>query len=172
MHKTTTKPQNPPCPECKAKQTVKKGRRQNRLRTLQLYQCVECLHRFTGEAGKHKTIRQSVGWFDPRESIATTPSRWLVSTSTNPLGRTACASVFRMARSSCYGVDSQVPSFRSVSPPGCQMARTAARSGARRLDCQTGESVLCFVDWGNLFFSGNLFSFFKSAEIRKWVSVN
>ena len=48
-------PKNPPCPRCHAKDTVKKGKRRNRLRTLPIFQCIECLHRFTGEAGKYKT---------------------------------------------------------------------------------------------------------------------
>jgi ribosomal protein L37AE/L43A len=52
---TATTPQNPVCPDCGCKRTVKKGKRRNRLQTLQVYQCVECRHRFTGEAGKNKT---------------------------------------------------------------------------------------------------------------------
>jgi len=77
MHTTTTKLQNPPCPECKAKQTAKKGRRRNRLRTLQLYRCVECLHRFTGEAGKHKTyplktILEAISIFNLGHSLTDT----------------------------------------------------------------------------------------------------
>jgi len=46
---------NAPCPACRCKSTVKKGKRRNRMRTLQILQCSECLHRFTGAAGKHKT---------------------------------------------------------------------------------------------------------------------
>ncbi len=47
---------NPACPTCGSKRTVKKGKRHNRMRTLQVYECVECLHRFTsGDAGKNKT---------------------------------------------------------------------------------------------------------------------
>ena len=45
---------NPSCPSCGCKNTVKKGKRRNRLRTLQIYSCGECLHRFTGAAGKNK----------------------------------------------------------------------------------------------------------------------
>ena len=77
MQTTTTKPQNPPCPECNAKDTVKKGRRRNRLRTLQLYKCVECFHRFTGEAGKHKTyplktILEAISIFNLGHSLTDT----------------------------------------------------------------------------------------------------
>ncbi|MFI5093756.1 MAG: PD-(D/E)XK nuclease family protein [Candidatus Acidiferrales bacterium] len=47
---------NPVCPKCQCKHTVKKGKRRNRLQTLQVYECSECLHRFTaGDAGKNKT---------------------------------------------------------------------------------------------------------------------
>lgn len=46
---------NPACPLCRCKDTVKKGKRRNRLRTLQVFKCPECLHRFTGEAGKNRT---------------------------------------------------------------------------------------------------------------------
>jgi len=46
---------NPACPTCACKNTVRKGKRRNRLQTLQVYQCAECRHRFTGEAGKNKT---------------------------------------------------------------------------------------------------------------------
>ena len=47
--------QNPLCPECGCKTTVKKGKRRNRLQTLQVFRCTECLHRFTGSPGKNKT---------------------------------------------------------------------------------------------------------------------
>lgn len=47
--------QNPACPTCACKLTVKKGVRRNRLQTLQVFRCTECLHRFTGAAGKSKT---------------------------------------------------------------------------------------------------------------------
>src|ERR1700687_638288 len=47
--------ENPHCPQCQAKNTVRKGKRRNRMRTLQIFQCAECLFRFTGEAGKSKT---------------------------------------------------------------------------------------------------------------------
>jgi len=46
---------NPICPQCGCKSTVKKGKRRNRLQVHQVFQCTECLHRFTGEPGKNKT---------------------------------------------------------------------------------------------------------------------
>jgi len=46
---------NPRCPKCHCSSTTKRGKRRNRLRTLQIYQCSECLHRFTEEAGKNRT---------------------------------------------------------------------------------------------------------------------
>jgi transposase-like protein len=45
----------PPCPRCSSKFTIKKGRRQNRFRILQVFQCRECLYKFTAAAGKNKT---------------------------------------------------------------------------------------------------------------------
>jgi transposase-like protein len=45
----------PACPACACKNTVKKGKRRNRLQTLQVFRCSECLHRFTGSPGKNKT---------------------------------------------------------------------------------------------------------------------
>src|SRR5712692_6781396 len=55
MAPTSSLQENPHCPQCKSKYTVRKGKRRNRLRTLQIFQCVECLLRFTGDAGKSKT---------------------------------------------------------------------------------------------------------------------
>src|SRR5712692_11701426 len=55
MAPTSSLQENPHCPQCKSKYTVRKGKRRNRLRTLQIFQCVECLIRFTAEAGKSKT---------------------------------------------------------------------------------------------------------------------
>ncbi|MDA2927841.1 hypothetical protein MYX78_11545, partial [Acidobacteria bacterium AH-259-G07] len=77
MSRAITQHENPPCPECHSKDTVKKGRRRNRLRTLQLYQCVECLHRLTGEAGKHKTyplktILEAISIFNLGHSLTDT----------------------------------------------------------------------------------------------------
>ena len=51
---------NPPCPECHSNSTIKKGRRLNRFRNLQLYQCRECLHKFSAGAGKNKTYTPRV----------------------------------------------------------------------------------------------------------------
>src|SRR2546425_1212489 len=45
---------NPPCPKCHCKSTTKRGKRRNRLRTLQLFQCTECLHRFTEHPEKNR----------------------------------------------------------------------------------------------------------------------
>ncbi len=47
--------QNLVCPKCQSMFTVKKGKRRNRLQILQLYQCTGCDHKFTSQAGKHKT---------------------------------------------------------------------------------------------------------------------
>lgn len=46
--------ENPACSQCGYKNTTKKGKRRNRIRTLQIYSCGECLHRFTADAGKNK----------------------------------------------------------------------------------------------------------------------
>ncbi len=54
MSSTQTR-QNPSCPTCACKLTVKKGVRRNRLQTLQVFRCTECLRRFTGASGKNKT---------------------------------------------------------------------------------------------------------------------
>ena len=48
---------NPSCPKCHCKSITRRGKRRNRLRTLQLFQCTECLHRFTGEPGKSRTYQ-------------------------------------------------------------------------------------------------------------------
>src|SRR6266849_1045791 len=55
MPTATLQAANPTCPQCLSKYTVRKGKRRNRLRTLQIFQCGECLARFTGAAGKSKT---------------------------------------------------------------------------------------------------------------------
>ena len=55
MSTTLAHQQNPTCPKCNSTYTVKKGKRRNRLRTLQIFRCAECQHKFTGAAGKHKT---------------------------------------------------------------------------------------------------------------------
>jgi hypothetical protein len=59
--------------------TTRRGKRRNRLRTLQLFQCPECLHRFTGEAGKNRTyplklILDAVSTFNLGYSITDTRS--------------------------------------------------------------------------------------------------
>jgi hypothetical protein len=68
---------NPVCPQCGCKSTAKKGKRRNRLQTLQVYRCTECMHRFTGEAGKNKTyplrvILEAVSTFDLGHSLTET----------------------------------------------------------------------------------------------------
>src|SRR2546428_13236563 len=50
----------PPCPHCNSKFTIKKGRRLNRFRILQVFQCRECLYKFTAAAGKNKTYPPNV----------------------------------------------------------------------------------------------------------------
>jgi transposase-like protein len=69
--------QNPTCPACGCTRTVRKGKRRNRLQTLQVFQCAECLHRFTGEPGKNKTyplklILESVSTFNLGYSLTET----------------------------------------------------------------------------------------------------
>ncbi len=47
--------QTPPCPKCGSKFTIRKGRRRNRLQTVNVFECTECKRRFNDNAGKHKT---------------------------------------------------------------------------------------------------------------------
>ena len=54
MSTTATFRPNPVCPHCGCKSAARKGKRRNRLQTLQVYRCTECLHRFTGAPGKNK----------------------------------------------------------------------------------------------------------------------
>lgn len=69
---------NPVCPRCQCKYTVKKGKRRNRMQTLQVYECSECLYRFTaGDAGKNKTyplkiILEAVSTFNLGYSLTET----------------------------------------------------------------------------------------------------
>jgi hypothetical protein len=68
---------SPPCPKCQCKATTRRGKRRNRLRTLQLFECPECLHRFTGEPGKNKTyplkiILESISTFNLGHSLTET----------------------------------------------------------------------------------------------------
>src|SRR5262249_50923556 len=68
--------EGPPCPECQCPNSIKKGKRRNRMRWLQVYQCCECLHRFTaGDAGKNKTyplraILETVSTFNKGHSLS------------------------------------------------------------------------------------------------------
>jgi transposase-like protein len=69
--------QNPSCPACGCTRTVRKGKRRNSLQTLQVFQCAECLHRFTGEPGKNKSyplklILESVSTFNLGYSLTET----------------------------------------------------------------------------------------------------
>lgn len=50
----------PACERCASKYTVKKGRRLNRFRILQVFQCWECHYKFTAAAGKNKTYAPRV----------------------------------------------------------------------------------------------------------------
>jgi transposase-like protein len=77
MSNTTPSQQNPVCPECGCKNTVKKGKRRNRLQTLQVYRCTECLYRFTSSPGKNKSyplklILETVSTFDLGYSLTET----------------------------------------------------------------------------------------------------
>jgi transposase-like protein len=74
---TPTKQSNPTYPICACKRTVKKGKRRNRLQVLQVFQCAECLHRFTGEAGENRTyplkiILESISTFNLGYSLTET----------------------------------------------------------------------------------------------------
>ena len=69
--------QNPACPVCACRLTIKKGVRRNRLQVLQVFRCTECLHRFTGAAGKNKTyplhlILETVSTFNLGYSLTET----------------------------------------------------------------------------------------------------
>jgi PD-(D/E)XK nuclease superfamily len=73
---TTTAP-NPICPQCACKNTVKKGKRRNRLQTLQVFRCSECLHRFTASPGKNKTypfklVLEAISTFNLGHSLTDT----------------------------------------------------------------------------------------------------
>src|SRR6266852_1232257 len=72
----TTQP-NPACPQCSSKFTIKKGRRLNRYRILQVFQCRECLYKFTAAAGKNKTyppraILETISTYNLGNSISDT----------------------------------------------------------------------------------------------------
>ena len=69
--------QNPICARCSSKFTIKKGRRQNRFRVLQVFQCGECLYKFTAAAGKNKTypprvILEAVSTYNLGNSLSDT----------------------------------------------------------------------------------------------------
>src|SRR6266704_196045 len=71
--------QNPVCPECGCKDTVKKGKRRNRLQIHQVFKYTECLHRFTGAPAKNKTyplrlILETVSTFNLGYSLTETQS--------------------------------------------------------------------------------------------------
>lgn len=68
---------NPACARCSSKFTVKKGKRRNRYRILQVFQCRECLYKFTAAAGKNKTypprvILETVSAYNLGNSISDT----------------------------------------------------------------------------------------------------
>jgi hypothetical protein len=74
-----TRQLSPPCPKCHCTSTTRRGKRRNRLRTLQLFQCTECLHRFSLEPGKNRTyplklILDAVSAFNLGHSITDTRS--------------------------------------------------------------------------------------------------
>src|SRR6267143_315689 len=65
------------CPRCSSKFTIKKGRRLNRFRILQVFQCRECMYKFTAAAGKNKTypphvILETVSAYNLGNSISDT----------------------------------------------------------------------------------------------------
>src|SRR6266849_7637515 len=67
----------PVCPHCNSKFTIKKGRRLNRFRVLQVFQCRECLHKFTTASGKNKTypphvILEAVSTYNLGNSVSAT----------------------------------------------------------------------------------------------------
>jgi hypothetical protein len=55
MVEILTQAKSPTCPKCHSTYVVKKGKRRNRLQLVQLYECAECLRRFTGNPGRNKT---------------------------------------------------------------------------------------------------------------------
>jgi len=68
----------PPCPECQCPNTIRKGKRRNHMRALQVYQCRECMRRFTlGDASKHKSyplkvILDTLSTFNTGHSLSET----------------------------------------------------------------------------------------------------
>ena len=77
MPNTQSQQQNSACPRCSSKFSIKKGRRKNRFRALQVFQCGECLHKFTAAAGKNKTyppgvILETVSTYNLGNSVSDT----------------------------------------------------------------------------------------------------
>src|SRR5216684_9043205 len=75
MSNIKSQQQNTACVRCSSKFTIKKGRRQNRYRILQVFQCGECLYKFTAAAGKNKTypprvILETVSTYNLGNSIS------------------------------------------------------------------------------------------------------
>lgn len=69
--------QNPVCPHCPSKSTIKKGGRKNRFRVLQVFQCIERLRKFTVASGKNKTyppgvILETISTYNLGNSISDT----------------------------------------------------------------------------------------------------
>src|SRR6266436_4695054 len=67
----------PSCPDCHSKFTIKKGRRLNPFRVLQVFQCRECLRKFSTAPGKNKTypphvILEAVSTYNLGNSITDT----------------------------------------------------------------------------------------------------
>ena len=138
MSTTATLHPNPVCPHCGCKIAAKKGKRRNRLQTLQVYRCTECLHRFTGAAGKNKTyplrlILETVSTFNLGYSLTETqrllhtrfhrniPERTISSwlTEYRPLTTYAPACVVQEVVPACdHPVHSYIPSSAGVSFSG------------------------------------------------------
>src|SRR5712691_3970342 len=77
MPNTRSQQQNPACPQCHSKFSIKKGMRKNRFRALQVFQCSECVHKFTAAAGKNKTyppgvILETVSTYNLGNSVSDT----------------------------------------------------------------------------------------------------
>jgi len=77
MPNTQSQHQNPACPRCSSKFSIRKGRRLNRFRILQAFQCIECLYKFTAAAGKNKTyppqvILETVSTYNLANSLSET----------------------------------------------------------------------------------------------------
>src|SRR6266403_4907305 len=77
MSNPQSQEQNAVCPRCHSKFTIKKGRRLNRFRVLQVFQCRECLRKFSTAPGKNKTypphvILEAVSTYNLGNSITDT----------------------------------------------------------------------------------------------------